>query len=148
MKVGNQMRIIFFIVLTITSFLNADFARNSNGIVLDDKTKLEWQDSYEKNGDKVVLLKWDEAKAYCEDLVLGGKDDWRLPKIEELAKIVDISKVDPSIADSFTKTVGFGYWTSSENKTDKQEALTIFFDYGYESTSSKSDTQYVRCVRG
>jgi hypothetical protein len=148
MKVGVQMRMVFFIVLGITSLLNADFLRKSNGIVVDTQTKLEWQDSYAKNGDKVVLMKWDEAKAYCDALDLGGKTDWRLPNVEALSSIADISRVDPAVADGFIKTVSLAYWTSTENESDKKEALTIFFDYAYESTSSKNETQYVRCVRG
>ena len=142
------MRMIFFLVLGIISLLDADFLRNKDGIVIDNKTKLEWQDSYEKNNGKAVFLSWNEAVFYCEDLVLGGKTDWRLPKVEELNSIADISKVDPSIVDGFDHTVAFGYWTSSKNKTNGNEVLTIFFDYAYESTSPKNEMQYVRCVRG
>ena len=114
-------------------------------MVLDSQTNLEWQDSYEE---KVAILKWDEAVAYCEGLALGGKKDWRLPEVKELSSIADTSKVDPSIVDGFDHTVAFGYWTSSENEANEKEALTVFFDYAYESTSPKNEAQYVRCVRG
>lgn len=44
---------------------------------------LEWQ-----KGDEGVRYTWDEAGTHCEDLVLAGHDDWRLPSWEELKSLV------------------------------------------------------------
>ncbi|MBW2457725.1 MAG: DUF1566 domain-containing protein [Deltaproteobacteria bacterium] len=33
-------------------------------------------------------LTWDDANAYCDQLTLGGHDDWRLPTISDLRTLV------------------------------------------------------------
>ena len=38
---------------------------------------------------------WHDALAYCENLDLGGHDDWRLPNVKELQSIVNYG-VQPS----------------------------------------------------
>ncbi len=55
---------------------------------------------------------WADAKQYCEDLVLGGYDDWRLPNIDELETIIDYSRFDPAIDPVFNCRSG-NYWSSS-----------------------------------
>lgn len=44
---------------------------------------LTWENQYD--GD---LIKWAEAKQYCEDLHLGDHADWRLPTVGELRTLV------------------------------------------------------------
>ncbi len=55
----------------------------------DDDSGLCWQDPQkdaynEKNGGVTSF----DAKRYCEELILGGSDDWRLPNITELRSII------------------------------------------------------------
>jgi len=55
----------------------------------DDNTGLCWQDPQkdgyaEENGGVTSS----DARRYCEELVLGGYDDWRLPNITELRSII------------------------------------------------------------
>ncbi|MFA5762657.1 MAG: DUF1566 domain-containing protein [Bacilli bacterium] len=49
----------------------------------DPSTDLCWQ-----NPGGTEPIHWDEAVTYCEDLVLGGQEDWRLPKIQELISLL------------------------------------------------------------
>ncbi len=51
-------------------------------VAVDTKTNFIWQRG---NG---TGMKWEEAKTYCENLVLGGYSDWRLPTISELRTII------------------------------------------------------------
>ncbi len=51
--------------------------------LLDSSSNLVWQ-----NPPLFDLLPWKDADQYCEDLVAGGKDDWRLPDIDELKTLI------------------------------------------------------------
>lgn len=55
------------------------YSDNGNGTVTDLNTGLQWQQTPD-----FERMSFDEAKEYCENLVLGGYDDWRLPTIKEL----------------------------------------------------------------
>ena len=61
-----------------------NYTRSADGIVTDKKTGLEWQDD--------LILKrgknFADAKAYCEALTLGGKNDWRMPSLREVISII------------------------------------------------------------
>jgi hypothetical protein len=50
---------------------------------LDEETGLCWHNSLLNNG-----RAWADAAAYCEGLSLGGFNDWRLPKIQELISLI------------------------------------------------------------
>ena len=54
----------------------------SEGAWYDDLSELCWQDPPNEE-----VLYWPEAMDYCNDLVLGGYDDWRLPKIQEVTSL-------------------------------------------------------------
>lgn len=54
-----------------------------DGVWLDLTTNLCWQDPPESPASEYTT-----AEAYCNDLVLGGHDDWRLPSISELRTLV------------------------------------------------------------
>lgn len=56
------------------------------GMVHDPKTDLIWTDS-----DNGGMIDWNDAKKYCEELELGGWDDWRLPTYDELEAMYDES---------------------------------------------------------
>ena len=64
-----------------------DFVDDGDGTVTDQTTHLMWQQ--DDNGAGVI---WEDALAYCEDLSLGGHDDWRLPNAKELQGIVDYTR--------------------------------------------------------
>jgi hypothetical protein len=77
----------------------AGFIDNSDGTVLDSRTGLMWEQKTDDGGvrDKDNTYTWKDALAYCENLTLGGHDDWRLPTIKELSSLVDLSRYNPAI---------------------------------------------------
>ncbi len=66
------------------------FIAYDNGTVKDTKTGLTW--AAKDNGKDI---KWEDAKAYCENYRGGGYDDWRMPTIEELQRLYDENKGYP-----------------------------------------------------
>jgi hypothetical protein len=63
------------------------------GTVTDNLTGLMWA----KDADATRLKDWKEALAYCNTLILGGHDDWRLPNVKELLSLIDFGKSDPAL---------------------------------------------------
>src|SRR5688572_26646427 len=60
------------------------FAVVAPGVAADRTTTLEWT-----TRDHDEALPWDAAERWCSDLVLGERDDWRLPEVGELAALYD-----------------------------------------------------------
>lgn len=57
-----------------------------NGVLKDSRTGLQW--TQRDNG---ANINWQQAKRYCEGLELDG-GDWRLPGLDELQTIFDMTK--------------------------------------------------------
>ena len=115
----------------------------NGGTYTDDKTGLIWQQ--ETSG----LITWEAAMAYCQTLVLGGKNDWRLPNITELQSLVAYDQKDPAInVWAFQDTVSGFYWSTTTNRSSAAAAWGIDFDDGDVITKTKTNTFYVRAVRG
>ncbi len=74
------------------------FVDNGDGTVSDVASGLVWQQS-----DDGVGRDWSEAIDYCETLVLGGKQDWRLGDIKELQSLVDYSR-SPDISQDYSRS--------------------------------------------
>lgn len=54
------------------------FLSSSGGLITDTKTGLQWAI------DSGKTMTWEQAKRYAKGLRLGGFDDWRIPKRDEL----------------------------------------------------------------
>ena len=81
-------------------------------------------------------MNWDDAIFYCQLLIIDGKDDWRLPTLDEL---YDIHK---SVNDFF---VDVHYWSSIPKFSDKAWLLNI--TTGNPGVYKKSGNIFVRAVR-
>ncbi len=80
---------------------------NDDGTVTDLETGLMWQQDTAPG-----TYTWGQALSYCENLTLGGYDDWRLPNRNELQSIIDYSRRTPSIDAVFNAESTY-YWTST-----------------------------------
>ena len=120
-------------------------------IVTDHITGLVWQDDVAARTVKTSLS---GAETYCDTLVLGTYDDWRVPTIVELQSIIVQSKypsIDTSVFLNYDVTDMFGgryYWSSTLYTGDTGRAWLVQFLNGRVSNYNKYDPDFsIRCVR-
>jgi hypothetical protein len=127
------------------------------GVVYDERTKLSWQSelpaSYAVCSDVVDagergLCTFEQAKTYCEQLELAGKQDWRLPTRIELISILKLTvAADPGLIDvAFTSRHAARFWSSSR-VTGYGTGWTVDFAKGGIAAQALETHSRVRCVR-
>lgn len=82
------------------------------------------------------------AAKICDNLILGGKDDWFLPSYEELFLLRDNLLYKTNKPDNF---VDGPYWSSSESSSNS--AYTFYFSGLYGSGGPKDFLGNVRAIR-
>lgn len=120
------------------------YTPNDDGTVTDNVTGLMWQQQ-----DDDTTRTWGEATTYCTDLTLTGYTDWRLPNNNELATIIDYGADNPPIdITAFPGTNTSEYWSSATSALSPSHAWYGEFIRGEFSIEIKTESYYVRCVRG
>lgn len=127
--------------------------------VIDKLTGLMWQDdaavasvtkpwvtqsNYDK-GDYFNTI-GDTAITYCDELTLGGFENWRLPTRKELQGIVDYGRDAPAINQVFNYT-SYSYWSSTTHVDRSSNAWSIDFRNGFQYYYYKNVNGSIRCVR-
>jgi len=112
----------------------------------DPKTGLEWQ--CESPG----KMTWNDAMEYAKSLSLNGKSDWRVPTAPELETLLDRGILYDRLRPIMRKEVPFrdtlSYWSSTTFAPNTYSAWIVMFDGAYVLSYYKSNSYYVRCVRG
>ncbi len=135
----------------------SSYQDNGDGTVTDLNTGLTWEQS---PGD--ISLTWSEAVDYCDDLVLGGQSDWRIPSLKELFSISDFSEGWPYFDDTYFDIAGSTvskdeqYWTSNfyVGLTHGGQASAFGVNHGtghikaYPTDAPPPFGNFVRAVRG
>jgi hypothetical protein len=101
------------------------------GTVTDNLTGLMWA----KDANTAGLKNWDGALAYCNDLILGGHDDWRLPNVKELLSLIDFGKSDPALPgghpfDNVKANLLSFYGSSTTNHGNSAHAWHVYMHNG------------------
>lgn len=118
------------------------FTDNGDSTVSDNVTGLMWQ---QDDGRK---QSFDEALNYCEDLSLGGYNDWRLPNYKELESISDKTKFKSALDKTYFRGNHSDYsWTSTTYVLDPSKAYLFSGDLGLVIYFDKGADKYSRCVR-
>ncbi|MDP6039975.1 MAG: DUF1566 domain-containing protein, partial [Candidatus Latescibacteria bacterium] len=126
------------------------YADNADGTVTDLVTNMMWQQG--EGGE----MTWKSATAYCADLSLAGKDDWRLPTSHELFGILNHGGVRPSINTVYFTATDAEYWWTSDTRADNATRIWAANTGGgigphpVDETRSAGGNKIfsVRCVRG
>jgi hypothetical protein len=126
-----------------------NFTDNLDGTVTDNGTGLMWQQ--DKSAIKLI---WDASLTYCENLMLAGYGDWRLPNVIELRSIIDYTTFDPAIDPAYFSDEQFSQfwsstsWFTSGSQQNRAWALGSSYDgmfhVGYDKDSP---FRYARCLR-
>ncbi len=114
-----------------------NYTVTANATVIDNITGLIWQRSADTNSDGKIDVKdkmtQKDAIRYCQNLTLGGFDDWRLPDIKTMYSLIDFSGKDidsrassgsTPFIDNKTFEVAYGDISAGERIIDAQWATT------------------------
>ncbi len=137
--------------------ITPSYTDNGDGTVTDEVTCLIWAQNLTDSA-----MRWEDAGRYCEDLELGGYDDWRLPAVKELWSIRDFSQGWPWVDTDYFYLGGDGSnlaqhhsWTSNlylveseyQNQQVEGDPHWIVNDWtGH--IKAMSGNRFVRAVRG
>jgi len=134
------------------------FDINEDGTVTDIETGLTWQRcalGQRWSGATCIgeaeLYTWEEANHSYNPLAgkRGEEKNWRLPKLNELAGIVDIRCKSPRIdLELFPNTLSQPFWTTNNAPGSVEEAYTLSFGAEGVSRTKKTERHYVRLVSG
>lgn len=115
--------------------------------VLDKETGLVWEKSPVE-----THMTWYAAVEYCTKKELGGRLGWRLPTVEELASLVDLSQSDPALppGNPFVNVQDFYYTMTTHASLSTNYAYAVGFrgTDGPSIPPGKSIELNVWCVRG
>jgi len=129
-------------LLFISSLQAVEYEQSEN-IVVDTKNKLMWQDNDEVTEHLETFV---SAKVYCENIILNGYIDWRVPTVEEVVKIIDVTN-NTSVSKEFQNIEPKIYTTSTSFVENFGYIWAVDFEIGKILTVDKMDMNYIRCVR-
>jgi len=128
------------------------YTNNGNGTILDNISGLTWQDSPDSNGDGTInssdKMTQSNAVSYCNNLVLAGQTDWRLPNIKTMYSLINFSGEDPFSDNTSNLTpfidtnyfdFSYGDTTAGERVIDMQYATSTFY---VSTTMGGSETMF------
>ena len=131
---------------------------DSNSLVWEDEdTGLIWQVYI-----KYKRYEWKDIQKCANKLnkkKYGGFNDWRVPTINELKTLIikepyensESSSGEIYIKEPLLESMNMKYqwfWSSTEEEKDSSQAWAVVFNSGNDRWSTKSSSDYVRCVRG
>ena len=132
----------------------ANLSTLSDDLVLDKETRLIWT----RDANLIGQHNWLDANTLCREFSLGNRSGWRLPSVEELSSLVDLSQADlalpvghPFINVQYGSGVN-SYWTSTNHENPDAAAWFVNLWQGggppLAGLLGKSEPGHVWPVRG
>ena len=140
---------------TVYGWAGIRFTDNLDGTVTDNLTGLIWL----KNANCFGNRTWTNALSDSNSLANGScsltdsssAGDWRLPNINELHSLVDLTKSNPALPTGhpFTGVQSYYYWSSTTYESFPNYAWDVDMSSGYvDNTFKDGYSHYVWPVRG
>ena len=118
----------------------------TSSVTVDNRTGLMWMTNPNDAG-RGGLYTWEGALTACEGLTYAGFSDWRLPNVRELLSILDYGQTSGVFINTKYLFNPQACWSSTTPAPANTSAL-IVSPYGQAVSNLKTNTYYVRCVRG
>lgn len=122
------------------------FVDNGDGTITDQATALQWQKGENPRAS------WFDALKACQELRLGGHEDWRLPNIKELNSILNLSYANKSwyfgsvFPAEGVQPPSLHYFSSTVH--ERVYVWVVNFNFGYDGYYAGKNTQLLfRAVR-
>jgi hypothetical protein len=112
-------------------------------MVYDRKTDLIWTAS-----DNGGMIDWSEAERYCEDLSLGGWQDWRLPTFSELGAMYDESVEGDWKIRQGIELSECCIWSSQQPYSYSSTTFNFYSGRSHTRDRDEAELQRALCVRG
>ncbi len=141
-----------------------NYSRNNvDNIVSDHVTGLMWQDDADVASiskpyvlaanyanEKFTDTSGDTVVSYCQNLSLGGFDDWKVPTLDQYFSILNLKNIYRAIDETIFKNTALSptntdfYWSSTDGL---RSSYIIGFYGGVTATFLKNESAHIRCVR-
>jgi hypothetical protein len=119
------------------------FSLSADGlIVTDHKTDLQWAAK-----ESATRMDFEAAEKHCAALRLGGFNDWRLPDLEELESIRDLTRYAPCIDTAFFTSNNDWVWSRTPCAWSSDLAWIVDFGSGGVGDGGRLGGAFVRAVR-
>ncbi|MBV8522652.1 MAG: DUF1566 domain-containing protein [Acetobacteraceae bacterium] len=123
--------------------------------VLDHETQLVW----ERTPYTVTTgFTQSQASNYCATLILADRAGWRLPTVQELTSLLDVSTLGPSgtgvsgtglpNGNPFAVPTGSAFWSSTPFNNDRTLYYDVVFAENVIGNLTRTRSLSVWCVRG
>ena len=113
-----------------------------NGTVIDANTSLWWQ-----SVPWGAAMNQADARAFCDNLSLATRSDWRLPTRTEMQTTIDFTANAPAASPLLLNTNGRLFWTLTPSVAQSGAYWTIDGTSGAATDHNANSTFFARCVR-
>ena len=118
--------------------------------IIDHHTGLIWRSALERgeneDGRETDRFTFDAAQLHAKQIAQQTGLAWRVPRVDELASLVDRNLTYP--ASSFPDMLTDEFWSSSPYVGSTSGAWCVDFSYGLVDLNGRDFTNAVRLVRG